>query len=342
MPNEPTISSLGRGWCSRLPTVLGILCGILLFLGSTPSLIGALTPASDLPSEVKLGPDLQRYGLIVVDTTFEDGTVAKLILDTGTPVTTFDESLAKHLGKKLDSQPKIEAIARYQAPKLFLNGTRLVFDDPVLTDTTPDLVGKYANVRGVLGFDCLKHYCIQIDPVSGTLRFLDAKRLDKRELGTRHEIGLQKLWMQGMPSVPFVRSNLIGEEKTASLLTTLQKLDGTLHWKTFKRYQSSGRISVQAAGQPGLGIPYSVGLLGETRFGGGRYTNLVIGNNPRLDTIGLHFLVRHVATLDFPGEMLYLKPIDSSTVNEIPRFDNSIEPIVEPKGHTATDDKPGK
>ena len=319
----------------------GILTGILL-CASNLSVLGSLTPASELPSEVVLSPDVQKYGLIILETTFGDGTAAKLLLDTASPMTIFDDSLAKHLGKKLASPSKIESIAKYSPPALFLNGTKLVFDDPVWTDTLRDLGGKYSDVRGILGFDCLKHYCIQIDPVAGRLRFLNPATLVKNDLGTRHEIILQKYWMQGLPSAPFVHGNLIGDGKSTSLLSTRQRLDGTLYWKTFKKVESSGRLVLIAGGAPGVAMAYKVGSIGSAMYGRTAYTNLLVINNPSVDTIGLHFLVRHIATLDFPGNMLYLKRIDNPTATEIPRFDDELEPDWEPKDHGTGHDAPKK
>src|SRR5438874_1054551 len=59
-------------------------------------------------------------------------------------------------------------------------------------------------IMGVLGMDCLEHYCVQLDFTSQKMRFLDPERLGDEDLGRASP--LSRLFGQVI-----VRSDLFGE-----------------------------------------------------------------------------------------------------------------------------------
>ena len=103
-------------------------------------------------------------------------------VDTGNPVTVLDTSFEKFLGKRLGTTTlayvefgKAEA-GRYGAPALYLNNTKLITGDYVYTQDLRKILGPIFRgrpVMGLLGADCLRHYCVKFDFISKRLYFLD-------------------------------------------------------------------------------------------------------------------------------------------------------------------------
>ncbi len=90
------------------------------------------------------------------------------------------KALERVLGKPLGTRgfhtlggPR-ETESIYAAPKLYLGKIPLM---------TADTIGTWDNPLGVLGMNCLRHYCIQLDFQAGKIRFLDPERVDPAELG---------------------------------------------------------------------------------------------------------------------------------------------------------------
>jgi hypothetical protein len=62
------------------------------------------------------------------------------------------------------------------------HGARLLTDDRIWVD---DLSQRMRNrsLQGILGMDCLRHYCLQLDFVNQELRFLDPDHPGSENLG---------------------------------------------------------------------------------------------------------------------------------------------------------------
>lgn len=101
----------------------------------------------------------------------EGGQEAHFLVDTGLTATIFDKSLEPRLGKRLGRGTRtgweVKGKANcYAAPKLYLGNIPLMTGSEVWTY---DLKGT----AGILGMDCLNHYCIQLDFAAGKMRFLN-------------------------------------------------------------------------------------------------------------------------------------------------------------------------
>lgn len=48
------------------------------------------------------------------------------------------------------------------------------------------------SIIGILGMDCLRHYCLQLDFAAGKMRFLDPKQLDVSQLGKPFPLNLSR------------------------------------------------------------------------------------------------------------------------------------------------------
>lgn len=145
-------------------------------------------PATELPSECS-AHDSFRHGFpFAVSLRVGDGPEALFLVDTGCSKTTLDTSFEPSLGPSLRKELVINLETGttrqkvFGAPRLYLGNTRVMSGDTVLTG---DVCGpEDCPYKGILGMDCLSHYCIQIDFAAGRLRFLDSAHLQREALGT--------------------------------------------------------------------------------------------------------------------------------------------------------------
>jgi hypothetical protein len=108
----------------------------------------------------------------------ENGKELLFAVDTDAPFTLLDKSLEPILGKRFGTTKAVYIYYGkatqdvYEAPKLYLGGTQLLTADQVVTDDLK-VFGSDLPFMGILGMDCLRHYCIQLDFAAGKMRFLD-------------------------------------------------------------------------------------------------------------------------------------------------------------------------
>src|SRR5262249_21825619 len=111
------------------------------------------------------------------------------IIDTGSPVTILDKSLEPKLGKRqgiglLENFGVLFFARKHAAPKLYLGGVPLVTGSNVWTMNLKRVIPENnPPIKGILGMDCLKHYCVQLDFKAAKMRFLDSRHLNAEELG---------------------------------------------------------------------------------------------------------------------------------------------------------------
>jgi hypothetical protein len=229
----------------------------------------------------------------------EDGNEFWCAIDTGSEITSVPGSLETRLGKRLGGgmmrtmdSPKDEPIRFYAAPTIYLGSTRLEMGKTVDT-------GGGSNF--ILGMDCLRHYCVQLDFGAGTMRFLDPKHLNTGELGKAFPLVHSRYAM-------IRHAGLFGEKNSNLLIDTGCALDGYLVPALFQE-------AVQ--NQHGNAIPMSVDgvikgkALNMAEFqrctwDGTTYSDVIVGRGP-LNLIGMRFLGRHLVTFNFPKNVMYLK-----------------------------------
>src|SRR5260221_11812647 len=178
---------------SQLKAVAACLC-----LGLSCSCSTASTRMADcldrpcLPGEVAMNKGAGRGDLLYLTLRTQTGKELLFTVDTGCPNTILDKSLEPTLGKRLGMRflwygaYGLKVGGSYAAPNLYLGDTRLRTGPRVATD---DLRRRLLNqlagrpIMGVIGMDCLRHYCIQLDFATGKVRFLDPDQLRTDELG---------------------------------------------------------------------------------------------------------------------------------------------------------------
>jgi hypothetical protein len=136
----------------------------------------------ELPPEISFNKCAGRGDLLFVTLRLKAGEELRFVLDTGAPSTLFDRSLEPRLGRRLGRKRiwwsgRITALSRYAAPKLSLGDTPLLTGNLVATFDFKQLGYPGPPIMGVLGMDCLRHYCIQIDLNSRIIRFLHRDHL---------------------------------------------------------------------------------------------------------------------------------------------------------------------
>src|SRR6185436_15312980 len=157
-----------------------VLSLLLLYFGATAASIHP-----PLPADVTMNKEAGHGGCLIVKATLESGEELPFLVDTGTPLTLLDKSLAPRLGERLASltfsmlKSGKQKCGVYAAPKLYLGNVPLMTGRRVVTYDFKRLSARAGcDIKGILGMDCLGHYCIQLDFEAGKMRFLDANHLD--------------------------------------------------------------------------------------------------------------------------------------------------------------------
>ena len=169
---------------------------------------------------------------------------------------------------------------------------------------------------GVLGMDCLQHYCIQLDFKAGKMRFLDPAHLKPARLGKAFPLTFSSQgnsyteWIR-----PYIRhASLVGGQDADVLIDTGADHDGA--WsrdfsdsRSANRECASTRDVIQGPEPNNIRLPQCI-------WNGITYTDLLVGNGADStegesgeSSLGLRFLARHLVTFDFPRRTMYLKQI---------------------------------
>jgi hypothetical protein len=291
-------------------------CLTPLLLGSCASRPAAPPP---LPPAVSFNPGAGRGDYLLLTLRLADGEKLLFAVDTGVATTILDKSLEPKLGQRRRNGliwygyfgPR--STGYYAAPALYLGDTRLELGEDVNTDDLAFLSYPGQRLAGILGMDCLKHYCLQLDFQSNTLQFLDPDRLATNALG------------RPFPLTTFggeVSAHLdwFGVKNASVKLDTADYTDGALssglYRRAFRELQRSEPTNRWAAAASSNYMGLFSGKT--TRFprgslGGETYDDLILHECPnaiwfgRQNLLGLRLLARHRVTLNFPGRTLWLR-----------------------------------
>ena len=279
---------------------LGMFWGLLLLCScATPPGQPALVPALELPAELAMNGEAGRGSWLIVVLRSENGEELSFMVDTGASNTILDKSLEPKLGKRsgtvtLGMFRSSEQAGLFVAPRLFWGSTPLKTEDLIATYDFKSLSALAGRpIMGCLGMGCLRHYCIQLDFEAGKVRILDSEHTSTREWGKAFpmsELG------PGDP-LPCIRENLLGSPSSRSLVDTGDTGDGWLMPGNFQQWTNQAKASANGEARSPSGV-----LAGEA------YPRLSLRQaDVKCDGIGLHFLSRHLVTLDFPKQTMYLK-----------------------------------
>jgi len=282
------------------------VCVLFLVSCAMPSRYSTVVPATDLPAEVAMNEGAGKGMFLLVKLRLEDGEDFPCMVDTGAPVTRLPRSVEPKLGRRLGTRKfsTLDAIGpfteyTYAAPKLYLGDVQLTTGSHIGTsDDTP-----------VLGMDCLRHYCIQLDFQARTIRFLDPEKVNPAELGKAFALVDSNYAMIEHPG-------LFEEKSSEVLIDTGCALDGYVEPRLFKRVvrsQQARSLSRLGPDEPNVEVPEIV-LVSECVWDGRIYSDVIIGKGPNL--IGLKFLGHHLVTFNFPNGMMYLKQVGDNSAKK--------------------------
>ena len=241
-----------------------------------------------LPAPVTINKEAGRGGHLIVTLTLENGKEVPFVVDTGAPATVLDESLEPELGKCLGQSSLNwwngqEPSHTYAAPKLYLGGALLPTARQIFTS---DLKRAKVHALGVLGMDCLRHYCVQLDFVADEMRFLASGRKNAAEFGRAFPLMFSAVGSQKKFILPTIHLGSLIGENADSIIDTGCSIDGL---------GSAKEIAGIAE------------FLPECVWQGETFTNLIVAAVDHANVLGLSFLARHLVTLDFPNRTMYLK-----------------------------------
>ena len=282
--------------------ILSTICISFGLLTSCSTGHNTVASPFELPAEAAMNKTAGVGGHLTIELHLDTGDDLRFGVDTGSSMTFLPASIEPKLGKRLgtrtvhgfDTKNKRRTFA---APKLFLGTTRL---------KTGSRVAIWEDEIGLLGMDCLRNYCVQMDFEAGKIRFLDPKQLNVSDLGRPFPLTGSDL--------DYIRFPALFDEKQSDLLIdTGDPVDANLPTRLFQRAtknQYTQAAPVLLVGKSGQVEPTGPGVCVSSNcvWSGNTYTNLLITQGkPCL--LGLRFLARHLVTFDFPGRTMNLKQI---------------------------------
>jgi len=281
-------------YCLSASAAIGLM---LLCSCATVSRDSDNAPAAQLPDEVAMNK-LSRFApYLMVTLHLENGTEFKCYVDTGSPSSILPKSLESQLGKRLGTHRirtldgSVEKVNIYPAPKIYLGGAELV---------TGNRFGVWTNSEGILGMDCLRHYCIQLDFQSRKVRFLKSGS-NVVEWGTAFPL-------TSLRYASIRQNGFFHRDDAALLIDTGDPFDGMMSLGLVKRAIREQKAEpvrvINSSGRPGQRL--ELANFSSCVWNGQAYTNLII-HAGGTDIIGLRFLARHEVTFDFPKKTMYLK-----------------------------------
>jgi hypothetical protein len=256
-----------------MPRIPGTLLSLLLLCFRATA--DSIHP--QLPADVIINKEAGRGGLLFVSLRLKGGKDMPFLVDTGATGTVLDKSLEPKLGKRLGTGPITGWEAKrtaniFAAPRLYMGNTPLMTGGKVWT-------GDRQGAAGILGMDCLKHYCIQLDFAAGKMRFLNPDQVNAAKLGKAFPLTLRG-------NLPYLHHVGLLGAGTNLLIDIGCRTDGL-----------EDKTAIKGLAQ----------ILPDCVWDGETYTNLSVAAVEHANVIGLSFLARHLVTFDFPRRTMYLK-----------------------------------
>lgn len=272
-----------------------------------------------LPADVNINQDAGHGGLLYVTLRLRSGEELLFVADTGSPGTLLDKRLEPGLGQRLGTTTIWTLSGKqkggvYLAPKFYLGATPLMGGSNIVAVDVKQILPRAGRpIMGILGMDCLRHYCIQLDFETRKMRFLDPDHLNPGALGKAFPVTLSSDDNAELFKPLIHHGGLLGGTGTNSVIDTGCNIDGMVERAAIKRYAAGSYagsfttrikhfLAVEGLVKKGVALPQCV-------WDGNTYTNITVEKAPSdcPNWIGLKFLARHLVTLDFPKEVMYLK-----------------------------------
>jgi hypothetical protein len=295
----------------KIRCAFGIVAGLLLLNSCATTATTATTPRpaplappAQRPADVAMNTGAGSGAWLFVNLRLQDGEELPFFIDTGSNYTSFDNSLAPRLGKRIATvqgrhYDDVITLDSYPAPKLFLGNTPLMMGERVLTtDLSKPSADARRPVMGILGMDCLRHYCVQLDFAAGKLRFLDPDAASGTPLGQAYPMTFRS-------GLPWMREvGLVPEAKTPLLIDTGNIYDGALEGELFAQKVRDRTLQLDASSSSTKAKPRTASLPAVV-WNGTTYPDIQVRGG--VNSIGLRFLARHLVTINSPRQTIYLQ-----------------------------------
>ncbi len=257
----------------------------------------------------------------------ENGKEVPVIIDTGSTGTVLDKSFEPFLGNCQGTQ-KVDfpffgkqVLNVYQTPKLFLGSTPLLAGKQILT-VDLKMFQDDRPIMGILGMDCLRNYCLQINFVDHKIHFLDPDQPGVGDHALKYEVKYK--YDDG---IPWVRGRFFDKSSsrweidtgcTADIAPTPAPLQEM-------QVQTSNHLVLFGHENSTNGFPPEVfWFYPKIIFNQETCTNFLWTDAHGNNLIGLRFLSRHLTTLDFPKRTLYLEPGNAESLADKDSLTNFI------------------
>jgi hypothetical protein len=224
-------------------------------------------------------------------------------------MTILDKSLEPRLGKRLQTSFRwygyygVRPVGIYKAPALYLGNIRLLTGNRIETD---DLRQMWNGMSEILGMDCLKHYCVQLDFNANKIRFLGPDHLETEGLGKPFRLTT----FFGEVST---HADFLGTKNASLKLDSSDYYDFVLKSSLFQRELQKQKAIWTNQWRTAEGMRMRSACFPEGEFAGRIYTNLIVRECPigmwlgHQSLMGLRFMARHLVTLNFPKQTMYLQ-----------------------------------
>jgi len=263
-----------------------------------------------LPAETYFNKEAGRGGHLFIKLHLENGQELLFLVDTGAPVTMLDKSLEPLLGKVLATETGHIWYAKtnlnvYGMPKLYLENMQLLTGNRVFTDDFKRMdLGQ--PVMGILGMDCLRYYCIQLDFAAQKMRFFnpDANPGDWGKTFSIIMTGNFFINPTVLTYANFSRSN-----NAWFSIDTGCPNDAELSMELFHQVlQEQTPYSTNQIKLPS-GETEQVALFSKIEFNHEFYNDFILaGRASGENLLGLRFMARNrLVTLNFPKRKMYLQ-----------------------------------
>jgi predicted aspartyl protease len=287
--------------------VLSACLALLCSCSTAPNWSANDSARPPLPAAVPINKGAGDDDFLYVTLRLESGQKLLFFVDTGMPYTVLDKSLESKLGERLGTSKgnyswygKATA-GVYAAPKLYLGDTQLLINDWILTDDLNKMSSSGEQVMGILGLDCLRHYCIQLDFDAGKMRFLDPDNLATNNLGKAFPINISY-------GEVLTYANFFGLKNAQLVVDTGCTVDAALKPKFVQQELQRQTAVATNEIKTAAGVPIRAVYFDKIVFDKKVYRHFILDDCPDNNLLGLRFMGRYLTTLNFPKQTMYLKP----------------------------------
>jgi hypothetical protein len=318
----------------HLSIALIIISGGLLFSGCQSN----QPKAVDAP-EVLAEFEIQGgMNFITLPVTFQ-GKEYPFVLDTGSTTTIFDDSFKDKLGKQFmwpikrrGPEGKIFKVVWYHGHDAYVGPLKLEYTDFIrVRDLDQVVAGEKRDFQGIISMEFLKKYTVQIDFDNKKVTFFRGKKevdiFSPQPKKNRHPE-----WGEPIPLKKklfcdrwYVKGCILNNMKVDFLIDTgwlsLDSLKSRIFGKIYSQKNTNEKSS-----STGFSSYNIINQVENFSVGSFEYKNHVFRRSTE-SILGLSFFRRHLVTLDFPNNIMYLKKGDNFYQLQRPAIVISLEEI---------------